>query len=98
MAALEQNVRALSQQAESLSDELRKASEAHGALLAHHRELVDELRRASEAHGALLAHHRELVDRMATQLVSIASLSLLRSRQARRRLLALAELLRVDSR
>jgi septal ring factor EnvC (AmiA/AmiB activator) len=98
MAALEENVRALGQQAERLSDELRKASEAHGALLAHHRELVDALRGASEAHGTLLAHHRELVDRVATQLVSIASLSPLRSRLARRRLLALAELLRVDSR
>jgi hypothetical protein len=53
---------------------------------------------ASDAHGALLAHHRELVERVATELVSIASLSPLRARQARRRLRALAALLRADSR
>lgn len=98
MVALEENARALGQQTERLSDELRRASEAHGALLAHQRELVDELRRASEAHGTLLTHHRELVERVATELVSIASLSPLRSRLARRRLLALADLLRIDSR
>ena len=77
MAALKENVRALGQQAERLSDELR---------------------RASEAHNALLTHHRDLVERVAAELASIASLSPLRARQARRRLLALAELLRVDSR
>jgi predicted nucleic acid-binding Zn-ribbon protein len=77
MAALEESTRALGQQAERLSDELRKASDAH---------------------GALLAHHREVVDRVATELVAIASLSPVRVRQARRRLRALAELLRVDSR
>ncbi len=60
--------------------------------------LADELRRAQDAHGALLAHHRELVERVAVELDSIAALSPLRARQARRRLRALAGLLRVDSR
>jgi len=81
----------LAERFERLEDRLR-------SLEAESERLADELRRASEAHDALLAHHRQLVDGVATELASIASLSPLRARQARRRLLALAELLRVDSR
>jgi chromosome segregation ATPase len=77
MAALETSVRSLGEQAEALRAELR---------------------RASEAHDALLAHQRELVERVASELVAVAALSPLRARQARRRLRALAERLRVDSR
>jgi hypothetical protein len=77
MTTLEASVRSLGEQRDTLSAELGKASDAH---------------------GALLAHHRELVERVARELASIAALSPLRARQARRRLRALAELLRVDSR
>jgi chromosome segregation ATPase len=98
MAALEESVQALGQQAQSLSEELRRASEAHAALVAHAEALADERRKASEAHAVLLSHHRELIERVAAELESIAALSPLRSGQARRRLRALAGLLRSDSR
>jgi hypothetical protein len=68
------------------------------ALEAETERLAGELGKASDAHDALLAHHRELLERVATELVSIAALSPLRARQARRRLRTLAGLLRVDSR
>jgi predicted nucleic acid-binding Zn-ribbon protein len=77
MKALEESVDSLGRQAEALTAELR---------------------RAQDAHGALLAHQRELVERVAAELLSVAALSPLRVREARRRLRALAGLLRVDSR
>ena len=77
MEALEESVRGLGRQAEALTAELR---------------------RAQDAHGALLAHQRELVERVAAELLSVAALSPLRIREARRRLRDLAGLLRVDSR
>jgi len=59
--------------------------------------LEGEPRRASAAHEALLAHHRELMARLAGQLEEIASLSPLRALEVRRRLRALADLLRTDT-
>ncbi len=58
----------------------------------------EERRRASTAHETLLTHHRELMDRLAGQLEEIASLSPLRALEVRRRLRALADLLRADTR
>jgi hypothetical protein len=82
----------------ALEAELSWRRESMASLEENVRALGQQAERASDAHGTLLAHHREMVERMATELVSIASLSPLRARQARRRLLALAELLRRDSR
>jgi septal ring factor EnvC (AmiA/AmiB activator) len=60
-------------------------------------DLEEELRKASTAHESLLAHHRELTARFASQLGEIASLSPLRAQEVRRRLRALADLLRADT-
>jgi uncharacterized coiled-coil protein SlyX len=43
MASLDESVRALGEQAEKLTGEWRRASEAHGALLAHHRDVVERV-------------------------------------------------------
>jgi hypothetical protein len=56
-----------------------------------------EREKASAAHESLLTHHRELMARSAGQLEEIASLSPLRALQVRRRLRALADLLRADT-
>lgn len=66
---------------------LRRAVEAAG----------EERNKASAAHESLLTHHRELMARLASQLDEIAGLSPLRAREIRRRLRALADLLRADS-
>jgi len=57
----------------------------------------EERRKASAAHESLLTHHRELMARLAGQLREIASLSPLRAQEVRRRLRALADLLRADT-
>jgi len=57
----------------------------------------EEREKASASHESLLAHHRELMARLAGQLEEVASLSPLRVLQVRRRLRALADLLRADS-
>jgi chromosome segregation ATPase len=54
-------------------------------------------RKASTAHESLLTHHRELMTRVAGQMMEIASLSPLRAQEVRRRLRALADLLRADT-
>jgi hypothetical protein len=77
---------------------LAERAERLRALEAEAERLADELGKASDAHGALLAHHRDLVERVAAELLSVAALSPLRTREARRRLRALAGLLRADSR
>jgi chromosome segregation ATPase len=56
-----------------------------------------ELVKASEAHDALLAHHRQLLARVAGELAAVASLSLLGTFDARRRLRRLIEQLRTDT-
>jgi septal ring factor EnvC (AmiA/AmiB activator) len=60
-------------------------------------QLADERRKASAGHESLLTHHRELMARLAGQLGEIAALSPLRAREIRRRLRALADLLRADT-
>jgi hypothetical protein len=81
-----------------LEAEVSWRRESMASLEENVRALGRQAERAAGAHGALLAHHRELVERVAAELVSIASLSPLRARQARRRLRALAGLLGTDSR
>jgi chromosome segregation ATPase len=60
--------------------------------------LRDEGQKAASAHEALLAHHREVLGRVVTEAVEVSSLPLVRLGQARRRLRALAELLRRETR
>lgn len=57
----------------------------------------EERRKASAAHESLLIHHREVMARLAGQLGEIAALSPLRAQEVRRRLRALADLLRADT-
>jgi|CXWL01.1.fsa_nt_gi hypothetical protein len=57
----------------------------------------EQREKASASHESLLAHHRELMARLAGQLGEIASLSPLRALLVRRRLRALADLLRADT-
>lgn len=75
--------------------ERQQAAVAHEALFAQQEA---ERRKASVSHEALLAHHQELMARFADQLGDIASLSPLRAGEIRRRLRALAALLRADTR
>jgi chromosome segregation ATPase len=103
--ALEGSVRALEAESAwmresmaSLEAEVSWRRESMEALEKSVRGLGEELRRAQGAHAALLAHQRELVERVAAELLSVAALSPLRIREARRRLRDLAGLLRVDSR
>jgi hypothetical protein len=98
MGTLEAGLRSLEAEAAWRRESMASLEESVRALGQEAERLSDERRRASEAHGALLAHHRELVERVAAELVSIASLSPLRARQARRRLRDLAGLLRTDTR
>jgi hypothetical protein len=98
MATLEAGLRSLKAEAAWRRESMASLEENVRALGQQAERLSDDRRRASEAHGALLAHHRELVERVAAELVSIAALSPLRARQARRRLRTLAGLLRTDSR
>ena len=53
---------------------------------------------AARAHEDLLSHHRELVRRLSAELLEVAALSIFRLRQGRRRLVALAGLLRQEAR
>ena len=105
VSALEERVRALEAETAwrresmaSLEAEVSWRRESMEALEESVRGLGEELRRAQGAHAALLTHQRELVERVAAELLSVAALSPLRIREARRRLRDLAGLLRVDSR
>jgi uncharacterized coiled-coil protein SlyX len=105
VSALEERVRALEAETAwrresmaSLEAEVSWRRESMEALEKSVRGLGEELRRAQDAHAALLVHQRELVERVAAELLSVAALSPLRIREARRRLRDLAGLLRVDSR
>jgi chromosome segregation ATPase len=95
---LEDRIRALEESVRALEAETAWRRESMEALEMSARGLDQELRRAQDAHGALLAHQRELVERVAAELLSVAALSPLQVREARRRLRDLAGLLRVDSR
>jgi predicted nuclease with TOPRIM domain len=57
----------------------------------------EERRKASAAHESLLTHHRELMARLVAQIGEIAALSPLRAHEVRRRLRALADLLRAET-
>lgn len=95
---LEDRIRALEESVRALEAETAWRRESMEALEESVRGLGEELRRAQGAHAALLTHQRELVERVAAELLSVAALSPLRIREARRRLRDLAGLLRVDSR
>jgi hypothetical protein len=89
LARLEERVRTLDQEnawrRESMAS-LGAASERQHAVLAA----------AVEAHERLLAHHRGVLERVAAELLAAADLPLWRRRAARRRLVALAALLRQE--
>jgi len=59
--------------------------------------LEGERQKATRAHEELLAHHRDVVQQVIREILGVSSLSFVRAREARRRLLALAELLRPEA-
>ena len=59
--------------------------------------LEGERQKATRAHDELLAHHRDVVQQVVREVLDVSSLSLVRARQARRRLRALAALLRPEA-
>jgi chromosome segregation ATPase len=111
MAGLEESVRALDTEngwhretVAGLQESVR-ALEDHGAwqretvagLETQVEMLAAERQKATGAHEHLLAHHRDVVRQVVGELAAVSSLSLLRVREARRRLAALAERLRPEA-
>lgn len=97
MATLEASVRALESEAAWRREAMQGLEQSVRALGDQAALLAEGSKRAAQAHGALLDHHRQLVERVAAELAAVAALSPLRVREARHRLLALAEQLRGDS-
>ena len=82
----------------ALEEEKAWRQEAVATLEREVERVRDEGQRAASAHEVLLAHHREVLGRVITEAAGVSSLPLVRLRQARRRLRALAELLRREAR
>jgi len=88
---------ALEASGRSLEQENAWRRESGAVLEARAEGLRAEREQSDQAHARLLAHHREVLERVAAELSAVGSMPLLRARQARRRLLALAALLRPET-
>jgi len=92
-AGLTETVRSLETEKAWARETIDGLQEAVRGLTEEKSSLESERQKASGAHHELLAHHRDVVRQVVREVLAVSSLSVLRTRQARRRLLALAELL-----
>jgi hypothetical protein len=105
MGALEQSQRALEEEAiwrRATADRLEEENAWRRESQAQMEKEAEWLRTAragaDDAHGRLVSHHRGVLERVAAELCAVAALPFWRRRAARRRLLALAALIREETR
>jgi hypothetical protein len=94
---LRKAVRSLESESAWARQTIAALQEAMQALAEEKASLEGERRKATHAHERLLAHHRDVVQQVVREILDVSSLSLVRLRQARRRLRALADLLRPEA-
>ncbi len=92
-----ESMEGLQERVRGLEAEAAWARETIAALQDEKVSLEGERQKATRAHDELLAHHREVVQQVVREVLDLSSLSLVRARQARRRLRALAALLRPEA-
>ena len=92
-AGLREAVRSLEAEKAWARETIEGLQEAVQGLTDEKASLVSERQKAIAAHQELLAHHRDVVRQVVREVLAVSSLSVLRARQARRRLRALADLL-----
>lgn len=104
VAALENAVQHLGEEKAAQEEALRRLVEDKAAQEEVLRRLVEEKasiegerQNATHAHDTLLVHHRDVLRQVIREVLAVSSLSVVQTRQARRRLLALAELLRAEA-
>ena len=100
----QESMEGLQERVRGLEDENAWQRETAAALQAVVRHLGEEKaslegerQNATRAHEELLAHHRDVVQQVIREVLGVSSLSFVRARQARRRLLALADRLRAEA-
>jgi chromosome segregation ATPase len=97
VAGLHQSVRSLEGERAWARETMAALQDAVRALSDEKASLEGERQKATRAHDDLLAHHRDVVGQVVREVLGVSSLSVLQLRQARRRLAALAELLRPEA-
>ena len=104
VAALEDAVQSLGEEKAAQEEALRRLVEDKAAQEEVLRRLVEEKasiegerQKATQAHDTLLVHHRDVLRQVIREVLAVSSLSVVQTRQARRRLIALAELLRAEA-
>ena len=104
VAALEDAVQHLGEEKVAQEEALRRLVEDKAAqeevlqrLVEEKASIEGERQNATHAHDTLLAHHRDVLRQVIREVLAVSSLSVVQTRQARRRLLALAELLRAEA-
>ena len=90
VAALEDAVQHLGEEKAAQEEVLRRLVEEKASI-------EGERQNATHAHDTLLVHHRDVLRQVIREVLAVSSLSVVQTRQARRRLLALAELLRAEA-
>ena len=104
VAALEDAVQHLGEEKVAQEEALRRLVEDKAAqeevlqrLVEEKASIEGERQNATHAHDTLLVHHRDVLRQVIGEVLAVSSLSVVQTRQARRRLLALAELLRAEA-
>jgi len=104
VAALEDAVQHLGEEKVAQEEALRRLVEDKAAqeevlqrLVEEKASIEGERQNATHAHDTLLVHHRDVLRQVIREVLAVSSLSVVQTRQARRRLLALAELLRAEA-
>ena len=104
VAALENAVQHLGEEKVAQEEALRRLVEDKAAqeevlqrLVEEKASIEGERQNATHAHDTLLVHHRDVLRQVIREVLAVSSLSVVQTRQARRRLLALAELLRAEA-
>ena len=93
-AVLEETIRRLGEEKAAVEDALEDAIRRFGEEKAS---IEGERQKATQAHDTLLVHHRDVLRQVIREVLAVSSLSVVQTRQARRRLIALAELLRAEA-
>jgi len=104
VAALENAVQHLGEEKAAQEEALRRLVEDKAAqeevlqrLVEEKASIEGERQNATHAHDTLLVHHRDVLRQVIREVLAVSSLSVVQTRQVRRRLLALAELLRAEA-
>ena len=92
-----ETVAALEDAVQHLGEEKAAQEEALRRLVEEKASIEGERQNATHAHDTLLVHHRDVLRQVIREVLAVSSLSVVQTRQARRRLLALVELLRAEA-